>query len=172
MTLAAAFEITPEERARLEAAPFRGTDEHGWCAFALGIQAQVLNAYAEGEIKLERALEAVLSCSLGCHPATRAVLLAGTALRAIQNPPRAPKKHYPNPTWVKYSAAHVVQMLHEDRPKEPLAPTQHNSHTTPILDDALCWLETLGLCKGITARTLYDWYVEARKAGALEPASP
>jgi hypothetical protein len=83
MTLAEAFEITPEERARLEAAPFRGTDEHGWLTFAQEIQKQVLKAYANDEIALERALEAVLSCSLGCRPATRAVLLAGTARSAI-----------------------------------------------------------------------------------------
>ena len=78
MTPAEAFEITPEERVRLEAAPFRGTDEHGWLTFAQEIQKQVLKAYADDEIALERALEAVLLCSLGCRPVTRAVLLAGT----------------------------------------------------------------------------------------------
>src|SRR5688572_22571217 len=111
MKLAEAFEITPVERARLETAPFRGTDENGWLHFALGVQEQVLKAYAEDEIALERALKAVLSCSLGCRPTSRAVLLAGTALSALQNPPKKGRKgkRPPNPAWVRNSAATLVQ---------------------------------------------------------------
>lgn len=95
MTLAEMFEITAEERARLDAAPFRGTDENGWMAFALAVQQQVLTAYAEGEIPLERALEVMLSCSLGCRATSRAVLLALTARRALENPPKERKGKRP-----------------------------------------------------------------------------
>ncbi len=195
MKLAEAFEITQAERARLETAPFLGTDDNGWMAFAQGVQQQVLRAYAADEITLERTLKAVMSCSLGCRPATRVVLLAGTALSALQNPPRTGRKgkRQPNPEWVRNSAATLVQMLHQNRPDEPLAPNEMNGYTTPILEDAILWLVTLGLCErsrgrrvqgkpragagrptagahvpgappSINPRTLYKWYGEFQRA--------
>ena len=35
-----------------------------------------------------------------------------------------------------------------------------NGWTTPILQDAVRWLVTLGSCKPVSARTVYDWYLK------------
>ena len=164
MTIAEMFEITAEQRAQLDVGPFRGADEKAWNAFAAGVHEQVLKAYAEGEIALEGALRAVLSCSLGCSAMARATLLAVTARRAIDNPPTEWKgKRPPNPAWVRYSAATLVEMLHEARPEEPLAPNEMNGYSTRILDDAIKQLVALGLCEPIDQRTLYTWYLAYKK---------
>jgi hypothetical protein len=95
-------------------------------------------------------------------------LLALTAKRAIEQPPTKRKgKRDPNPKWVRYSAAALVQMLIEQRPDEPFAPNAANNYTTGIMSDAIQWLVGLGLCGWIGQRTLYDWYREALAADAL-----
>lgn len=73
--------------------------------------------------------------------------------------------------WVRYSAATLVQMLHEARLNEPLAPNEMNGYSTLILDDAIQQLVTLGLCEPIDPRTLYTWYLAQKKA-ATTPTSP
>lgn len=164
MPLADAFALTPAERARLEAAPFRGTDDIGWMAFALAVQKQILKAYTEGEIDEKRALAVTLSCSIGCEPGTRAVLMATTSLHLARTTPRARTvRRQANPQWVRNSAATLVQMLHEARPAEPLAPNEANEYSTPITEEAIHWLVTLGLCDRIDTRTLYRWYRAAKK---------
>jgi hypothetical protein len=98
--------------------------------------------------------------------------MAFTARRALQHPPRTRKRKGPrpqNPTWVRYSAATLVQVFHEKHPGEVFAPNASNNYTTPILREVTRWLFALGLCPWIGPRTLYDWYCEARDAGALEP---
>ena len=168
MTFEEAFQLTPEERLRLEKAPWRGTDEGGWLAFAGAIQQQALKAYAEGEVTLERVLEVTLSCSLGCRPIDRAKLLAWSGKQALDSPPQRKAKHQPNPIWVRHSAATLLQMLIQDHQGEAFAPNDTNDWTTPILQEAIDWLVTLRLCERISPRTLYDWYQEAKKAGVLE----
>jgi hypothetical protein len=83
--------------------------------------------------------------------------------RVLENRPTEQKKRQQNPKWVRYSAAVLVQVLHEGRPEEPLAPNAMNDWTTHILEDAIEWLVTLGLCERITARTLYAWNREGRE---------
>ena len=158
------FTITPEEQARLDAAPFRGADEASWRTFAGGIHEGLLGAYASGDITLERALTVMWSCSLGCRAIDRVALMALTGRRAIQGPvPVRKGRRSPNPEWVKRSAANLVQMLREDRPDEPLAPTEHNGWETPILKDAIRWLVALGICTPVSPRTLYQWYRDSLK---------
>lgn len=118
MTPAEAFGLSPAEGARVAAAPVPG-NEDDWRTFASGVHEQLVKAYAEGEIALERALEGMWACLLGCRLTDRITLLALTARRALQHPPAARKgKRQPNPTWVRYSAAALVQMFHEGRPAE------------------------------------------------------
>ena len=163
MTLVELFELSPEERARLDARPFRGTDEAGWVRFSELVQAQVLQAYAEGEITLERALEAVWSCSLGCTASQRATLLAVTARGALQSTPKSWKGKRPQPpTWIRVSAYRLLEMLHEDRPGEPFIPNEDNHWTTKIFEDAIRWLVTLGLSRPMSQRTLYAWYLAGK----------
>lgn len=164
MTPEEAFSITPDERARLDAAPFRGTDEAGWRAFAGAVHEQVLAAYRDGEVTLERALKAMRSCSLACRLGDRITLMALTADRACGITPLARgTRRPPVPTWVRNSAASLVQMLHDARPDEPVAPTHDNNWTTPILADAIEWLIALGLCERIDARTVYQWYLASKR---------
>lgn len=162
MTPDEAFAITPEECARLGAAPFRGTDENGWLAFASEIHKQVLAGYATGEMDFRRMMEAMRSCALGCRPKDRVMLMALTAERALRIQP-AHRKRQQNPAWVRNSAAALVSMLHEDRADEPVAPNEMNGWTTPILEEAIRWLVTLGLCEPIEPRTLYKWYLAQKK---------
>ena len=157
MTLDEAFAITSEEHARLDAAPFRGTDEDGWRVFGMQVHEQVLHSYAEGEIDLERALRAMRSCSLCCRLADRVMFMALTAERATHIKP-VDRKHPPNPAWVRESAASLVSMLREDRPGEPFAPNEMNNWTTSILREAIAWLVALDLCEPVDPRTLYTWY--------------
>ena len=170
MTPAEAFAITAEERDRFDAAPFRGTDEDGWRAFASQVHEQVLKSYAEGEINLERALQAVRSCSLGCRLADRVFLMALTAELALRITP-VRRKHPPNPTWVRQSAALLVSMLREDRPGEPVAPNEMNGWTTLILSDAIAWLVALDLCEPIDPRTLYSWYLARTDAQSVSTST-
>lgn len=159
-----AFEITPNERARLDAAPFRGTDKGSWQVFARSVHDQVLASYAAGEMDFRRMVEVMRSCSLGCRNSDRMKLMALTVERALPIEP-AHRKCPPNPAWVMNSAAALVSMLHEDRPDEPVAPNDLNGWTTPILEEAIAWLVTLGLCEPIDPRTLYKWYLAQKKTG-------
>ncbi len=114
----------------------------------------------------------VRSCSLGCSVNERITLVALTVERGLAVTPRTlRRKRPPFPTWIRRSAATLVQMLSEDHPEEPLAPNEMNGWTTPILETAIEWLKTLGLCDGahpIRPRTLYGWWLENRKATASE----
>jgi hypothetical protein len=159
------FALTPEDRARLDAAPksFARTDADGWRSFAGHVHDQVLAGYAAGEMDLRRALEVMRSCSLGCRLNDRIALMALLVEHALQITP-ADRKRPPNPEWVQKSAATLVSMLREDQPDEPVAPTEHNAYTTPILQEAISWLVALGICDRIDTRTLYKWYREHRAA--------
>lgn len=170
LTLDEAFPITPEERAGFDAAPFRGVDEDRWQAFAAFVHEEVLAGYAAGETDFRRMMKVMRSCSLPCRQKDRITLLALTADRALRVEP-AHRKRPPNPTWVMHSAAALVSMLREARPDEPLAPTDSNGYSTPIINDAIRQLVTLGLCESIDPRTLYTWYL-AQKKTATPPTSP
>jgi hypothetical protein len=170
MTPDEAFAITPEERTRLDAAPFRGTDEDGWRVFSSAVHDQVLAGYAAGEMDFRRMMEVMRSCSLGCRLTDRITLMALTAERALPIKP-AHRRRPQNPVWVMNSAAALVSMLHEDRPDEPLAPNEMNGWTTRILEEAIRWLVTLGLCNPIDSRTLYKWCL-AQKKTATTPSLP
>jgi hypothetical protein len=64
-------------------------------------------------------------------------------------------------------------MLHEAHPDEAVAPNEANGWTTPILETAIAWLATLQLCGSDTpARTVYNWYLEGKKHGALSDTPP
>lgn len=166
--LSEALELTPEEKARIRAAPFRPGDD-GWRSFAAAVHEQVLAAYASGEMDLRRVFEVMRSCSLGCSARDRIAILGLTAHRSVQIEPKSLKRKRPvHPTWVKNSAAALVQMLHEEFPDEPLAPNAMNRWRTRILKTAIAWLATLGLCDStILPRTVYDWYRRVRVDGPL-----
>jgi hypothetical protein len=168
-TLSSYFGATPEELARIAAAPALAADAAGWKEFGSAIHRQVIEAYQDGEVSLERALQAVRSCSVGCTWQERLALMALTAQQALEHPPRAPQKKVQNPLWVRRSAAQLVQMYRHVRPSEPFAPNEMNGWTTPILEDAIVWLRALDLCDNVTPRVLYVWYCDAQKAGALKP---
>src|SRR5262245_26560161 len=104
MTVFEYFEPSVEDRARLDAAPFRGTDEAGWRAFASGVLLQVIAAYREGDITLERALEALWSCSVGCNVQDRIRLTALASRLALLNQPVQRKRTAGqlHPKWVRY----------------------------------------------------------------------
>jgi hypothetical protein len=168
-TLSSYFAATPEELTRIASAPYLAADAAGWREFASAVYRQVIEAYQQGEISLERALQAVLSCSVRCTWQERATLIALTALQALKHPPQTSQKKVQNPLWVRRSAAQLVQMYRQLRPSEAFAPNEMNGWTTPILEDAIVWLRALGLCDDVTARVLYAWYSDAKKAGVFEP---
>lgn len=159
------FELTPEELKRLESGPLGDVDEERWHIFAAAIHEQVCKAHASGDITLKRALEVMWSCALGCRVTDRITLMALTSVRTIRNPPPARTgKRQKNPEWVRNSAASLVRVLKENRPSEAVTPNEHNRWTTPILEDTIAQLVTLGLCERVSARTLYRWYVNANRS--------
>lgn len=165
MKLAEAFAATPDETARLAAAPFAGTDEAGWSHFAAGVHEQVVAAYSDGDITLEAALRAVRSCSIGCRLEHRITILALTAEKALRNPPTHKlRKQQGTPLWVRRSAANLVDMFREDNPNANIAPNEMNGWTTPVLEAAGAWLVALGLSESVAPRTLYQWWLDANKA--------
>ena len=160
------FEITPEEKQRLDTVPFHATPD-AWQQFAAAVHEQACQAYADGHISPERALEVVWGCALGCRAEHRFRLLALTARRMMLTRTRPRRRMVANPKWVKVSAARLVQMLHEAHPDEPLAPNEHNEWTTWILEQAIEWLTALKLCKGVRPRVLYRWFLEHRDTHPL-----
>jgi hypothetical protein len=167
--LSSYFAATPAELARIASAPTLAAGAAGWREFASAIQRQAMEAYQQGELTLERALQAVRSCSVGCTWQERAALMALTALKALEHPPQVSQKKVQNPLWVRRSAAQLVQMYRQVRPSEAFAPNEMNGWTTPILEDAIVWLRALDLCDDVTPRVLYVWYSDAKKAGVFEP---
>lgn len=161
-----AFALTAAERSRLDAAPFRGTDERGWALFAAKMQEQILSGYADGEMDLRRALEVMRACSLGCSVKNRIVIMALMVEQALRKTPRnLNRRRPPHPTWLRRSAVTLLQVVREQDPSVPIAPHHHNQWTTPILDTAIAWLAALGLVDDahpIQPRTLYAWYLEDR----------
>ena len=163
-----AFELTSEERARLDVAPFRGTDKDAWRTFAGLVHDQVIAGYAAGEMDFRRMMTVVRSCSLGCRLSDRIMLMALTAERALAIEPKH-RKRLKNPIWVRNSAAALVSMLCEDRPDEPVTPNEITGWTTPILEEAIRWLVALGLCAPIEPRTLYKWYLAHKRTANNHP---
>ena len=161
------FAATPEESARVAAAPSLGADAN-WQQFASAVHQQVIEAYQQGEISLERALQAVRSCSVRCTWQDRLTLMALTAVQALEHPPTRKKKQVRNPLWIRRSAAQLVQLSRQARPSEAFAPNAMNDWTTPILEAAIVWLRALDLCHDLTPRVLYKWYSDAKRAGVLQ----
>ena len=156
------FELTPEELKRLESGPLGDVDEDRWRNFAAAIHEQVCKAYASGDITLERALDVMWSCSLGCRPNDRITLMALTGRRARLEPATKRKgRRSANPQWVRESAAALVRVFTELRPDEAFAPSENNGWTTPILEAVIDQLVTLGLCDRISTRTVYRWYLDS-----------
>jgi hypothetical protein len=170
VTLEEAFALTAAERARLDAAPFRGADERGWALFAGQMQKQILSGYAEGEMDLRRALEVMRACSLGCAVKDRIVIMANMVEQALRTSPRTlNRKRPPHPTWLRRSAATLVQVVNEQSPDQPIAPHHFNEWTTPTLETAIAWLTALGMvdpAHPVRPRTLYEWYREHRDPSA------
>ena len=166
MSLEEHFALTAEEQTRLEAASFRNTDADGWRNFAGQAQAGLLGSYAGGEIDLRRALELMRACSLGCATKDRIVLIANMVEQALRITPADLKsRRPPHPTWLKASAAALVELLHDTFPDQPIAPNDGNDWTTPVLETAIAWLAALGLTTApIRPRTLYEWYRQYPRA--------
>ena len=161
-----AFAVRPDEQDR--AAPFHG-GESDWFEFAYRTHLDMVSAYANGEIPLERALTAVEYCSSRCRQAERVMLYALTMRRMLEHPPpERTGKYEPNPRCLRFSAAALVHMLREDHPDADRSLGDWNKWTAPIFKKAAQDLERLGLCH-VTPRTLYDWCLEARKARVLPP---
>jgi hypothetical protein len=167
-TLSSFFAATPEELARVASAPSLAADAAEWLEFASAIHRQVIEAYQDGEVSLERALRAVHSCSVGCTWQERLSLMAVTAQQALENPPGEVQKKVQNPLWVRRSAAQLVHMYRQARPLEVFAPNEMNGWTTPVLENTIIWLRALDLCDNVTPRVLYAWYCDAQKAGVLK----
>jgi hypothetical protein len=166
MTLAEAFALTPEERSRLDAAPFLGTDANGWRLFAAKAHEQILAGYADGEMDLKDTLKFMRACSLGCALRDRVVLMAYAVERALRIPPRdLAHSRPPFPSWLKKSAANLFQMFKDNRHGQPWAPTYWNGWTSEPLKDAIAWLAALGLCdtNSPTPKTIYDWWREYKE---------
>ena len=166
MTLDEAFALTAAERSRLDAAPFRGTDERAWALFAGQMQEQILSGYEDGEMDLRRALEVMRACSLGCALKDRIVIMANMVEQALRKTPRTLNRRRPlHPTWLRRSAVTLLQVVSEQFPDQPIAPHHFNEWTTPTLDTAIAWLAALGLVDAahpVRPRTLYEWYREHR----------
>jgi len=74
---------------------------------------------------------------------------------------------------IRYSAATLIEMLREDSPSEPVAPNETNGWTTRILSTTIESLAVLDLCpRDLSPRTLYNWYLEAKKAGVFSNTPP
>jgi hypothetical protein len=156
--------FTPsDEETKLIQQSFLNVGPESWALFAAGIHEQLIGAYRDGYVTLEQALQHVLWCSIGCEAKTRIILVAWTAHRALESQPSRKRKRQPNPPWVRNSAANLLEMFRENRPDEQFAPNDLNGWTTPILEDALRQLTTLRICKPVSARTLYQWWLKAPK---------
>ncbi len=144
-------------------APFPNTSDT-WEFFASKICEQILAAYPEGEMTLERALTLMRACSIGCPTNTRINLMGFTTQRLLSIRPAEWKgKHPTTPVWVRNSAVSLIEMLREQRPGEAFAPNALNDWTTRVLEDAIDWLVAVGLCEErISARTLYEWWKKAK----------
>ena len=167
MTIPEVFQLTTEEHARLEASPFRDTPPEVCRVYASAVHELMVDAYREGDITLQRALDIVWNCSLGCARGDAIVLQALTARRAhLQPPPPGTKvDSRRKSTAIQRSAVHLLKMLCDARPDEPFVPNQGNNNTTRILEDAIVWLTTLRLIvEPITPWTLYnDWYLPTKR---------
>lgn len=71
----ATFELTDEERERLQNLPF-SPGENGWVLFASMVHDQLLAADASGQIDFRQMLSTMRGCAIGCDQATRMSLLA------------------------------------------------------------------------------------------------
>lgn len=178
MTPAEAFARTPDEQARLDSAPFLGADAAGWLEFAAKMCEQILGGYADGEMTVKETLRLAYACSVGCDPKGRALLLAWTAREVLGTTPKTrcastaskkrPRKP-PYPTWLKRSAATLLDMFHEDAPRACIAPNEMNGWTTAPLKKAIAGLVALELCPAespIQPRTLYSWWLQYGSRGA------
>ncbi len=162
---AASFELTDDERRRLETLPFNPGND-GWKSFASLVHQQLLAAYESGEIDFRQMLSTMRGCAIGCDLATRISLIALTVERGLRIKPRdLNRKKPPYPTWLRNSAGSLVQMLREEFPEKPVAPNETNNWTTDILETAKAWLVALSLCPPeITCRTIYEWHKAAERS--------
>ena len=161
--------LTEAERVRLAAAPFAGAPADHWRAFSAVIHEKVLEGYAAGEVDLRRVLEVMRACSLGCTATDRIRLMAMTAERALKiRPKNLNRRRPPHPTWVKKSAGDFVRLI-ESRGLV-VTPSEHGDGSAPGLELVRHWFESLELSgQSLTAGTLYDWYLDAKKAAGETP---
>jgi len=164
-TFEAYFDLSKEERVRLEAAPFNAPPE-ALNEFAGKVADQLLNAYGDGEIDFRRMIAVTRSCSLGCIFKHQVMLLAYVAVEGLRITPKTlNRKRPPHPKWVQRSAGHLIEMLRQAS-DEPVAPSVYSS-SSKILENATAWLIAAGLYEGaepVGSRQLYDWYLETMQA--------
>jgi hypothetical protein len=115
---------------------------------------------------LKQTLRLVRSCSIGCRFGDRVMLLATTLEWALRITPEYRGARRPKyPTWFHNSAVTLVQMLHEDHLDKPVFANKATGNTTWILETAIVWLKTFGLCESLRPKTLSEWYREYKNKG-------
>ncbi len=168
MALDELFPLTPEERGRLDAAPWAGTDAAGWRTLAAQLHNELLAGYRDGEIDLRRVLQLARACALGCAGFDRAVLTMNFVERILQQPPPTRSRSGPRDrnAWLRRSAAELVDALVADRPdpRAAWAPNEMNDWSSVVLEKGVAWLMALGVVEQLTQKTLYEWWLAETEA--------
>ena len=169
------FQLTPDERARVDRARslFRltatssGADAGRWPEWTATVHAGVLNGYAEGEIALPHALELARGCALPCELKDRVGLIAAFVERARLITPKTtgvrPVARDESPSVVRRCA---IELIHILAAASGVSPSLHegNGWRSPVLGKTIRFLVDVDLLtKPIKQRTLYGWYLEAAK---------
>ena len=162
--------LTPDERARLAAAPFPMNPEQ-WRVFAVVMHEQALMGYGAGEMEFRTLMTYTRACALGCTVQDRRVLTALMVERALRITPKTlNRRRPPYPRWLQKAAGELVRALKDTYPGEAVPPSTGRDGSSPILQRALAWLTAVGFTdrsSPLRPLTLYRWYLERQRAGGV-----
>jgi hypothetical protein len=145
-----------------------------WSRFVEVAAEGVLEDFANGELDIDGALQAIRRCARACEPAEEETAVSHLLNRLIRISPKVLNRRRPEiPTRVKCVATTLLRLLDEESPGQ-LAPGHHGEWTSPTLNAALDWFVTLGVFDAetlITAKTLYSWFKAAGHVAASRRSS-
>ncbi len=158
-----AFPLTLEEEklvASMASLPkvFGPMSPADWQAFAMTINRNLIEAYANRDIKFRRLMELAHTTSLGCSARFRLNLLGLTAAQGLgtkQNVPHRNGKRPRYPAPLKIVAVDMVERIKERSP---------GTNLPRCIEQAIQWLEVVRLFSTPpNVRTVQGWYTERRK---------
>jgi hypothetical protein len=165
-------------RRLLRTAHAGGPTPRSWKIFPWTVAEAVLEAYASGEVDYEHTSKAISRCAYASgHDSLSDRVISSTIERLnLTTPKELNRSRPPFPRWVKRLAGTLVLLLVQENPASRVSIDPH-TNTSPILNAALEWLVTLGICSHDelpSSRTMQRWYQEhQRQRGALHgPGRP